>query len=348
MSHPAVTVLMPVYNGERYVARAVKSILDQSFRDFEFLVINDGSTDRSSDIIREFGDPRIRVIDTENQGVAAALRLGMKEARGAYIARMDADDECLPDRLEIEKHCLDEHPGISVVHGSVEYIDSEGSPIFMEMDEGYSNVVTKWLLNWRNVLIHSTVMLRAAVLKEHGLNYRIELNRAEDFDLWNRVARVGDFIYLPDVLIRYRIHSENVSNSSPVDLQFAAQSRVILDNFRRYGVEVPIETAQELVVISGAARINPITYCYKNLKGNMHSLVADISKNFCIAHTLETNVLAAIQARQYLRWARYMLNTSRSYTMRLLFLSLCKSKAVIFSYLFWAVMGGLLLPKKCN
>jgi len=348
MDHPAVTVLMPVYNGERYVARAVKSILDQTFRDFEFLVINDGSTDRSIDIIREFDDLRIRVIDTENQGVAAALRLGVEEARGAYIARMDADDESLPDRLEIEKHCLDEHPGISVVHGSVEYIDSEGSPIFMEKDEGQSNVVTKWLLNWRNVLIHSTVMLRAAVLKAHGLNYRIEMNRAEDFDLWNRVARIDDFMYLPDVLIRYRVHSENVSNSTPADLQFDAQSRVVKENFRRYEVEISRETAQELVVISGAARINPITYCYKNLKGSMHYLVADISNNFCMAHTLETKVLAGIQAQQYLRWARYMLNTSRSYTVRLLFLGLCKRKTVIFSYLFWAVMGGLLLPKKCD
>jgi glycosyltransferase involved in cell wall biosynthesis len=348
MSHPAITVLMPVYNSERYVAKAVKSILDQTFRDFELLIINDGSTDRSIERIREFCDPRIRVIDTENQGVAAALRLGMEMARGTYIARMDADDESLPDRLEIEKRSLDENPEIAVVHGSVEYIDSEGLPIFLERDEGHSNIATKWLLNWKNVPMHSTVMLRAEVLKQHGLNYRIEMNRAEDFDLWNRIARVGDFMYLPEILIRYRVHSENVSNSGPVDLQFDAQSRVIKENFRRYGVELARETAQELVVISGAARINPITYCYKNIKGSMHNLVAELSDNFCRAFTIETKVLATIQARQYLRWARYMLNTSRSYAVRLLFISLSKRKAVILSYSFWAVLAGLLLPKRCN
>ena len=348
MSHPAITVLMPVYNGERYIASAVKSILDQSYQDFEFLIINDGCTDSSMDIILGFDDPRIRVIDTENQGVAAALRLGMEKATGDYVARMDADDECLPDRLEIEKRCLDEHPGIAVVHGSVEYIDSEGAPIFMEKDEGYSNVDTKWLLNWRNVLIHSTVMLRAALLKKHALNYRIEMNRAEDFDLWNRIAQIGYFMYLPDVLIRYRVHSENVSNSSPVDLQFDAQCRVTVDNFRRYGVELSIEKAQELAVISGAARINPITYCYKNLNGSMHRLVADLTNKFCRAHSLEPKVLSGIQAQQYLRWARYMLNTSRSYTVRLLFISVCRRKDVIFTYLFWAVMGGMLLAKKCK
>jgi glycosyltransferase involved in cell wall biosynthesis len=348
MSHPAVTVLMPVYNGECYVAKAVKSILDQTFRDFEFLIINDGSTDSSMDIIREFNDPRIRVIETENQGVATALHLGMEKAKGDYIARMDADDESLPDRLKIEKHCLDQHPGIAVVHGSVEYIDAEGSPVFMEKDNGYSNIDTKWVLNWRNVLIHSTVMLRAEILKENALNYRVEMNRAEDFDLWNRIAQIGDFMYLPDVLIRYRVHGENISNSGPMDLQFDAQSRVTVANFRRYEVELSKEMAQELVVISGAARINPITYCYKNLQGSMHRLVADLANNFCTAHSLETKVLDRIQAQQYLRWARYMLNTSRSYTLRLLFKSVGRNRAVIFSCLFWAVMGGMLLAKKCK
>ena len=346
MSHPAITVLMPVYNSERYVAMAVKSILDQTFRDFEFLIVNDGSTDNSMDIIREFDDPRIRVIDTENRGVAAALRLGVEKATGDYIARMDADDESLPNRLEIEKRCLDENPGIAVVHGSVEYIDSEGQPVFLDRDEGHSNIITKWLLNWKNVPIHSTVMMRASILKEHALNYRIEMNRAEDFDLWNRIARVGDFMYLPDILIRYRIHSENVSNSSPIDLQFDAQTRVVRENIKRYGIELSIESAQELVVISGAARINPINSCYKNLKGKLHCLVADVSSNFCRSFAIEAKVLNEIQARQYLRWARYMLNTSRLYAVQLLFISIGKRNTVIYSYPFWAVMGGLFLTRK--
>ena len=348
MSHHPVTVLMPVYNGEHYVARAVKSILDQTFGDFEFLVINDGSTDRSVDIIREFGDPRIRVVDTENQGVAAALCLGMEMARGAYIARMDADDECLPDRLAIEKRCLDEYDDIAVVHGSVEYIDAEGMPLNLKWDTGHSNIDTKWLLNWKNIIMHSTVMMRASVLNAHALNYRIEMNRAEDFDLWNRVACISDFMYLPDALIKYRVHSENISNSSPMDLQFDAQSRVIKENFQRYGVELTSGIAHELVVISGAARINPITYYYKNINGRLHSIAAELLNKFCTAHALEKKALDETQADQYLRWARYMLNTSRSYTVRLLFISLRKKKAVIISYLFWAVIGGLFLPKKCN
>lgn len=348
MSYPAITVLMPVYNSERYIAKAVKSILDQTFRDFEFLVINDGSTDRSVDIIQEFNDPRIRIIDTENQGVAAALHLGVKEAKGVYIARMDADDESLPARLELEKKCLDSYPEIAVVHGSVDYIDAEGNPVYLVRDEGHSNMITKWLLNWKNVPIHSTVMMRTSILKENDLNYRIEMNRAEDFDLWNRIASLGDFMYLPDVLIRYRVHSANVSNSSPLDLQFDAQSRVIMDNFHRYEVELTKDTAEELVVISGAARIDPIRYCYVNLNGNMHDLVNGVSENFTRKFGIDEKILSAILARQYMQWARYMLNTSRSYAMSLLFQSITRNKSIILSYRFWAVMGGLFLKKKCN
>ncbi len=139
---------------------------------------------------------------------------------------------------------------------------------------------------------------------------------------------------------------ENVNNSSPIDLQFDAQTKVIRENIKRYGVELARETAQELVVKSGAARINPINYCYKNLKGNLHCLATDVSSNFCRSFTIEAKVLDEIQARQYLRWARYMLNTSRSYSVRLLFIGLGKRNAVILSYPFWAVMAGLFLAKK--
>ena len=119
MTHSPITVLMPVYNSERYVARAGKSILDQTFRDFEFLVINDGSTDRGIDIIREFDDPCIRVIDTENQGVCS-IASWYGDGESAYIARMDADDERLqsPGDREALSGCASE---VAIVHGSVQY-----------------------------------------------------------------------------------------------------------------------------------------------------------------------------------------------------------------------------------
>ncbi len=348
MTAPLITVLMPVFNSELYIARAVKSILEQSFDDFEFLIINDGSTDRSMDIVREFKDPRVRIIDTENRGVAAALQLGIKNARGGYIARMDADDESLPDRLKIEKLSLDKNPHIAVVHSSVEYIDTRGQGIHLNRDEGYDNAITKWLLNWKNVPIHSTVMMRAAVLKDHALNYSLKMNRAEDFDLWNRIAQVSDFLYLPDVLVRYRIHSENVSNSSPIDLQMEAQCRVISENFKRYNIEINDDMALELVVISGASRKNPISSCYRQLNGSLHILAEKLSSVFCSRFSIEKRALASVMSLQYLRWARYMLNTSRRYTIQLLLISFRTQKKIIMNYAFWKVVAALLLPAKCE
>ncbi len=344
MSELPVTVLMPVYNSQRYLRAAMQSILTQTCPDFEFLIVNDGSTDDTRGILEEYRDPRVRVIDTENRGVAAALRFGVELARGAYIARMDADDESLPDRLKLEKRCLDAHPGVVVVHGRADYIDAAGAPVYLQRDEGHSNIATKWLLNWRNVPLHSTVMMRAATLRKHGLNYRLEMNRAEDFDLWNRLARVGDFMYLPETVLRYRVHAENISNSTPADLQFDAQGRVIEENFRRLGVELSPETARELVVISGAARIDPVAYRYRNLDGNLHRLLAAVAAGFCETFAVNAHVLAATQARQLVRWARYMLDTSRGYAAKLLLLSVRKRKVVVFSRRFWAVLGGLMLP----
>ena len=113
---PRVTVLMAVYNGERFLAEAVASILDQTFRDFEFLIVNDGSTDRSREIILSFGDPRIRLVDNpENIGLTRSLNRGLELAKGGLIARQDADDISLPERLEREIGFLDGNPKAAIV-----------------------------------------------------------------------------------------------------------------------------------------------------------------------------------------------------------------------------------------
>ena len=123
---------MPVHNAERYVLGAVESILGQSWSDFEFLIVNDGSTDGTRDRLAGVKDPRLRIVDTERAGVAGALRLGLHLARGRYIARMDADDESLPHRLARQKACLDEQPGVGMVHGRAECIDGEGRPLGLD------------------------------------------------------------------------------------------------------------------------------------------------------------------------------------------------------------------------
>jgi len=140
MVEPKVTVLMPVYNGERYLNEAVDSILGQTFTDFEFLIIDDASTDKTPEILRSYDDPRIRVVtNEENLGLSKSLNKGLALARGEFIARMDADDVSYPYRLQVQHEFMTQHPGAGVIGSWAEYIDRKGeivhryrAPIFPE------------------------------------------------------------------------------------------------------------------------------------------------------------------------------------------------------------------------
>ena len=211
MTIPSITVLMPVYNAARYLPQALESIISQTYRDFELLVINDGSTDDSERILASCDDARLRVVKTSNRGVSASLRLGMRLANGHYVARMDADDVALPNRLEVQKNLLDSNPEITVAHSLVDRIDAEGRIVEPRYGELRNDVETKWTLLWQNAVFHPTVMLRADDLKRSRINYRKETRIAQDFELWNRVAMVGSFYMINDVLLQYRLHDEKVS-----------------------------------------------------------------------------------------------------------------------------------------
>ena len=345
---PAVTVLMPVYNAQRFVGQAVQSILDQSLSDFEFLIIDDGSTDDTRSIIDGYPDPRIRVLRTERSGVAAALRLGLTEAGGEYIARMDADDESLPQRLHIEKQALDRDPRALLVHSRVDYIDDDGRVMRSAVGDPRTSLETKWSLLWRNVPFHPTVMMRATLLKDHGLNYRIEANWAEDFDLWNRASALGEFVFLPDVLVRYRIHGQSITRSEAVNLQLAAYADVVRDNFHRLGIPISKEVSREIAIVSGGAKIDPIRYAYRNLDDALLPLFRRISTAFAQSFAIEPGAIARTQAGQLLRWARYMLNTSARSSLELLRAGAGVAPGIVFSGVFWTVLAATLLPRRAR
>lgn len=346
MAEVPITVVMPVHNAERYVRQAVASILAQTWTDFELLVVNDGSTDRTRALLAEIRDPRTCVVDTDNRGVGAALRLGVERARGEYVARMDADDESLPERLARLKTYLDEHPDVVMVHSLADAIDATGRVIRERIGNPRSDAVTRWLLLWQNVPIHPTVMMRASALRAAGLNYRPEMSRAEDFDLWNRLALLGRFGVLPEVLLRYRVHRESVTRSDAVDVQHRVFARVIADNFARYGVPIPVAVAEELAVISGGTWVDPIRHRYGQLVGRLHRLQGSLGQRFCARLRLDDRQLAGVQAEQLVRWSRYMLNTSRPYAVRLLGMAVRRHARVCRGYLFWAVLVTMLKPGK--
>src|SRR5262245_9537974 len=343
MADVPISILMPVYNVAPYLRAALDTVLRQTWQDFELLIVDDGSTDGTRAMLAELRDPRAHVIYQEHSGLAAALRAAVERARGRYLARMDGDDEALPHRLAVQKGCLDRSPDVVLVHSLAQPIDTAGQPLPMVFGEARPSAATKWLLLWRNPILHPTVMLRHDTLRAHGLNYRLELFRADEFDLWNRLAPHGEFEAIPEVLLRYRLHPQSMTRRNPAELHFAAFTRVIRENFERLQVPLVAAAAEELAVISGGTWIDPIAHRYRHLGDSLPALQRALSERFCAAFAVAPGQLAAVQAEQLLRWARYMLGTSRGSAARLLRLSARRHGAIARTPLFWAVAAALAL-----
>ncbi len=197
-----ISVILPVYNGEKTIAQAVESILNQSFRDFELIIINDGSTDDTPKILSRFTDPRIRVLHQENRGLVASLNRGILESRGKYIARMDADDISLPDRFRKQWDFLEQHPTVAVVGGSTQVVYRDGTTSVRH----YPRDTAAIKKNIARIcpMPHPLVMIRREVFDRVGLydSTKVGANLLEDHDLWVRVLAAGyDMANLPDVMM---------------------------------------------------------------------------------------------------------------------------------------------------
>lgn len=207
MSAPAISIVMPFYNAAPYLAEAVKSILDQTFSHFEFIIINDGSTDGSEKIIQSFSDNRIKYIQNDkNRGIVYSLNKGLDAAAGSLIARMDGDDISLPDRLERQFEYLRMHPEADMVATQVQLINEKGHPtgFWKEDRENNSPEFIKEFLAINNCIAHPTILAKADIIQK--LRYRESQRRAEDYDLWLRWVSSGYTIHKIDsVLLKYRI-----------------------------------------------------------------------------------------------------------------------------------------------
>ena len=206
-AEPRVSVIMPVYNAAPYLARAVESVLAQSFGDFEFLIHDDGSTDDSLKILHDYAakDARMIVTTGANEGLAATLNRVIGTARAPLLARMDADDICLPDRFEKQVAYLDANPDCAVLGGCETTIDAAGYRIAdVRVPRTHEEIDAN---NLRGIvsISHPTVMMRRDAVRHCG-GYDPELVPTEDLDLWLRVAETGRLANLPDIVLEYRIH----------------------------------------------------------------------------------------------------------------------------------------------
>jgi glycosyltransferase involved in cell wall biosynthesis len=243
---------MSVYNGLPYLSEAVDSVLSQTFEDFEFIIIDDGSTDGSTDVLRQYArsDDRICLVEQENRGLTPSLNRGIDRARGTYIARMDADDVCLPARFALQVDYLNRHPECVVVGGEPKMIDAEGKPLeksdplydafdLDNMDYRYDHEeVDQRLLTGGWHLTHPTVMMRRSAVEDVG-GYDERFKTAQDRDLFLRLAEAGKVVNLPKQILQYRCHPSQISRRSTTQNYWTKRARRAA--YRRRGLPLPKE-----------------------------------------------------------------------------------------------------------
>ena len=207
-----VSVVMAVHNGLPYLKEAVESVLGQTWRDFEFIVVDDASTDGSLELLESYEDARIRLMRNGQQaGLAASLNKGMDAAQGEFIARMDADDISLPGRLAQQVAFMRAQPEVAICGAWAQTIGGGRAQVWRYPSE---DADIKAELLFASVLVHSSVMMRRSALDAHTLRYDEGLAQAQDYDLWVRAAEVLRLANLPKVLLRYRLHADQVGEQA--------------------------------------------------------------------------------------------------------------------------------------
>jgi glycosyltransferase involved in cell wall biosynthesis len=234
---PSISVVMSVYNAEAYVDQAIRSVVGQSFPDFEFIIIDDGSTDSSTQTLERWrqADPRIRLETQPNQGLTAALNCGLAFARGRYVARMDADDICASERLGLQYEWMEGHPECVALGTQVLLIDPEGLPIcVMERPLTHDGIESIHLSGVGGGIVHPSAMIRRDAIDAIG-GYRERWAVAQDLDLWLRLAERGELKNLDSVLLEYRLHLSSTATTKRQQ-QASAAREIVRDACCRRGI----------------------------------------------------------------------------------------------------------------
>lgn len=202
---------MPTYNSEKFICQSVQSVLAQTHEDFELLVVNDASTDETLKFLQQITDRRLRVLNnSRNLGIVKSLNRAMSEAKGTYIARMDADDLCLPTRFAKQKAYLDHHPLTEVV-GCEMSVLQQGSIRFSRQKSDADPQILRWMMHISNPVGHPSIMFRAETIATLGTYLNEDFECAEDFEFYHRILRIGNIAVLPEYLVMYRQHETNVT-----------------------------------------------------------------------------------------------------------------------------------------
>lgn len=206
---PLVSIVLPVYNGEKYLKESLDSVLTQTYQNWELVIINDGSTDGTENLILNYKDQRIKYFPNDgNKGIIYSLNRGLRESKGEYIARLDADDIALPFRIEKQVVFMSENPDYTLCGTYFQTIDSKGKFLKNVAFPSNNRDAQSYLL-LHNCFCHSAIMMRSLIAKD--LQYDEKFQICEDYDLWYRISRLGKILNLPEYATLYRVHDNNMS-----------------------------------------------------------------------------------------------------------------------------------------
>jgi glycosyltransferase involved in cell wall biosynthesis len=224
---PKVSVIMITYNGEKYIAEAIDSILRQTMKDFELVIIDDGSVDKTANIIKKYNDHRIRFFQNEkNEGITFSRNLTIKESIAPYIAILDSDDIAMPNRLKIQTDFMDRHPDFGFIGSWVSLINENGKPLYINWKNPLPPEMIPCILLFQNYFNNSSIIIRREALPQ-GEIYR-DVSPAEDYDLWLRINKKWKMWNIPYLLVKYRIHSKNISTLQSQKRKWAV-NKIITD-----------------------------------------------------------------------------------------------------------------------
>ena len=219
-SRTAVTVLMAVYNGEDWLERSIASVLNQTYSNFEFIIVNDGSQDKSRQIAEKFAlaDSRIRTFHKENTGLADSLNYGLERARGAWVARLDADDICRPDRLEKQLKAVNMDKSLVLIGSGLNIVNEHDHIVQTYCYPTHHSALLHSLSHALPFFAHSSAFFNLDLAKSVG-GYRIQFLRSQDLDLWLRLAECGNIASISEPLVSIRKHSKQMSSENSGRLQ---------------------------------------------------------------------------------------------------------------------------------
>ena len=280
-SIPRISILMSVYNGIPYLQESIESVLNQSFTNFEFIIIDDCSTDNTWDILRKYAkkDSRIKLYkNRENLGLTKSLNKGLNLATGEYIARQDADDISLPKRLEKQVELLNFHPDYILASCDIELIDAKGSTIAIDRRSCKPGLVAWYLLFYNHIAGHSQVMFRKEPVINLG-GYLSTRRYSQDYELWCRLAKVGKMAILPEILIKQRRHSKSISADKKSEQNVYSLNQVRHNIKLLIEEEITIEEADALRKFWFANWLSPV-FPNSRKAANLHLRLTQIYKAF--------------------------------------------------------------------